>query len=146
MNDICTSVEHSKKLLELGIDVKTADMWWAERYEGRVTENGQYIVAEEPYYYPSLIKPSDNNYSQDTIKDIPAWTLTALEQLMPFHIIENNERYGFGQWKGLNARGETYCFQYKSNTEECLYETIHWNNPLNAAFEMVCWLKENGKI
>ena len=28
MNKICTSIEQSKKLIELGIDVNTADMFW----------------------------------------------------------------------------------------------------------------------
>jgi hypothetical protein len=28
MNKICTSIEQSKKLLELGIDVNTADMYY----------------------------------------------------------------------------------------------------------------------
>jgi hypothetical protein len=28
MNKICTSIEQSKKLIELGLDVNTADMFW----------------------------------------------------------------------------------------------------------------------
>lgn len=28
MNKICTSIEQSKKLIELGIDINTADMFW----------------------------------------------------------------------------------------------------------------------
>ena len=28
MNKICTSIEQSKKLIELGIDIDTADMFW----------------------------------------------------------------------------------------------------------------------
>lgn len=27
---ICTSIEQSKKLVELGIDINTADMYWEE--------------------------------------------------------------------------------------------------------------------
>ncbi len=30
MSKICTSLEQSKRLIELGIDVKTADMFWAD--------------------------------------------------------------------------------------------------------------------
>ena len=29
MSKICTSIEQSKKLIELGIDVNTADMYWS---------------------------------------------------------------------------------------------------------------------
>ena len=77
-----TGVEQSKKLAEI-LPLESADMWWAERYEGRVLENGQYVVNDTPYYYLSIIQPSSNNNSQDTIKDIPCWSLAALLDLMP---------------------------------------------------------------
>lgn len=96
---IATTIEQSKKLIELGIDINTADMWWAERYEGRITEEGQYIVAKEPYYYLSFIKPSDVNYSQDIVKDIPAWSLSALLGLIPngtqFMLMKHNENFAY---------------------------------------------------
>ncbi len=147
MNSICTSLEQSKKLMELGIDINTAGMWWAERYRGHTTKDYQYIVDNTPYYYLSLTKPSDDNYSQDTIKDISAWGFSALLSLMPFHIIENNQRYAFSMHKGSNRNGETYIFRYNIfNTDICLYSTGYYNNPIDAAFEMVVWLKENKKI
>ena len=127
INNICTSPEQSKKLVELGIDVNTADMWWAERYEGVVTENGQYVVAEYPYYYLSLTKPSDTNYSQDTIKDIPAWSLAALlEQL--------DDAAGLAKDYGL-----WFCYD---NRKSCY--TKHYDNPVDACYEMIEKLKEKG--
>jgi hypothetical protein len=33
MNKICTDLSQSKKLMELGIDVSTADMRYSPRYE-----------------------------------------------------------------------------------------------------------------
>ena len=160
MNKICTSIEQSKKLIELGIDVNTADMWWAERYEGRVTENGQYIVAEEPYYYLSFIKPSDINYSQDTIKDIPAWSLSALLGLIP------SEIYGetiYGDTITYKVDFRKYKFTDDVDLYQIAYGSIKFDvdgqhsfkdmvntgqkeDPIDAAFQMVCWLKENGKI
>ena len=131
MNKICTSIEQSKKLIELGIDVYTADMFWKNGVSDK------YIQCFTPFVN------SGTNIDYDY--DIPAWSLSALLGLMPFQIIENN-RFGFYQWKGFNSQGETYCFEYKSNTGERLYETIHWNNPIDAAFEMVCWLLENKKL
>ena len=71
-----TDVEQSKKLAEI-LPLDSADMWWSERYSGRVTFGG-YIVEETPYYYLSLTKPSEGNYSQDAVKDIPAWSIKAL--------------------------------------------------------------------
>ena len=84
------------------------------------------------------------------LKDIPLTTpccsLSALLGLMPFHIIENNNRFKFYQVKGFNKQGETYRFGYKTNYPSFLFETSWYNNVVDAAFEMICWLKENEKI
>lgn len=123
MNKICTSQEQSKKLVELGIDIHTADII--------------YNILDESYIRHNT--PIDKFHT-------PAWSLTALMKLIPFQIITKNERYGFRQWKGYNTQGETYCLEYISSTNQRLYETYHWNNPLDAAFEMVCWLKKEEYI
>ena len=130
MNKICTSLEQSQKLIELGIDIKTADM--------------DYIpFTNNPQEYDCIINVWNNEHEKDWI---PAWSLTALIELMPYHIIENNIRYAFKQYKGYNSQGETYRFEYVSNFGITLYETYYLNNLVDAAFEMVCWLKENKKI
>ena len=131
MNKICTSIEQSKKLIELGIDINTADMvYCVELYK-------------EGWKYSNEAYPIDGTLEGD---DIPAWSLSALENLMTFQLIENNNRYGFYQVKGFNKQGETYRFGYKSNNNSFLFETSWSNNPVDAAFEMICWLKENEKI
>ena len=76
-----TDLEQSKKLAEI-LPIESADMWWAERYRGHTTKDYQFIVDDTPYYYLSLTKPSDGNYSLDTIKDIPCWSLAALFSLI----------------------------------------------------------------
>jgi len=96
---IATSVEQSKKLLELGIDKNTSDMyyWCGEdlRIGGR--------------------KAQDDDY------DVPAWSLTALLEMLPNDTIYRPMLYN-NLWHGKN----------------------NWfDNPLDAAFEMICWLKEN---
>ena len=90
MNKICTSLEQSKKLMKLGIDVNTADMMW------------EYDSDKETYWNKPTIIPIDSYVFVD---DIPAWSLTALEKLMPFQLIENNSRFGFYQVKGFNKQG-----------------------------------------
>lgn len=132
MNKICTSIEQSKRLIELGIDIYTADMFWKNGVSDK------YIQCFTPFV------GSDTNMDYDY--DIPAWSLTALLKLMPFHIIENNNRFGFYQGKGFNKQGETYRFGYKTNNDSFLFETSLHNDVVEAAFEMIVWLKENGKI
>ena len=131
MSKICTLQEQSQKLIELGINLSTADMFWDT------------LFAKKP-------KAQVNNHhfidEYDDEHRVPAWSLSALEGLMPFHIIENNNRFGFYQVKGFNKQGETYRFGYKTNNDSFLFETSWYNDVIDAAFEMVCWLKENKKI
>lgn len=102
-----TSIEQSKTLAEI-LPLESADMWWAERYAGRV-ENYEYIVEEKPVYYLSFTKPSDENYSQDTIKDIPCWSLAALLSVLPSVI----KRKGKRMFLTLEKAG-AYNLYYKS--------------------------------
>ena len=109
MNKICTSIEQSQKLLELGIDVNTADMYWW--YSGK------------RYYVESM---DDDDFNKKS--DIPAWSLSALLELMPA-----------GNILFRNTLSKNYkCI----NT----VDSDDYDNPLDAAFEMVCWLKENEEI
>lgn len=122
-----TDLEQSKLLAEI-LPLESADnyySWHDERY---------YIVNKDcPYPY--------------SIKErIPCWSLVALLELMPFQIIVENNRFGFYQVKGFNKQGETYRFGYKTNNDSFLFETSWHNDVLDAAFEMICWLKENNKL
>ena len=70
MNKICTSINQSKKLIELGVDVNTADMLWT--YDFTVNDiNGLNVIS--------------NNFKIEE-NDIPAWSLSALLDVIPKHI------------------------------------------------------------
>lgn len=121
MIKICTSLEQSKKLLELGIDVNTADMyyqWYSE------TESALHV----------------GKGSKKLNADCPAWSLSALLGLMPDKISINNESYYLSfTKKSVEFRGPITWDGQKTKSFEM-------DNILDAAFEMVCWLKENNKI
>jgi hypothetical protein len=69
MTKICTDIDQSKKLIELGIDLNTADMYWS--------------VDEIPYYcYPVGDIVTDWEYAQENGM-LPAWSLSNLLELMP---------------------------------------------------------------
>lgn len=110
MNKICTTIEQSKKLIELGVDVNTADMYWW--YGGKI-------------YYVEAIDDGDFNKESDT----PAWSLSALLELIPNWQMQTQD----------NGIGILYCCK-----EEI--KIIEGETPLDAAFQMVVLLKENGKI
>jgi hypothetical protein len=109
MNKICTSLEQSKKLIKLGIDINTADMYrW---YSGR------------RYYVESM---DDDDFNEES--DVPAWSLSALLELIP--------------------AGNILLRDALSKNYKCInsIDSNLYDNPLDAAFEMVVWLKENEKI
>jgi len=126
-----TDIEQSKKLEEI-LPIESADM----RYH-TISKYNPY-PCDEIVYTIYFGNPSGD--------DIPCWSLAALSKLMPFQIIKNNNRFGFYQVKGFNKQGETYRFGYKTNNDSFLFETSWYNDVIDAAFEMVVWLKENDKL
>jgi hypothetical protein len=140
-----TTIEQSRKLIELGLDPSTADMFYA-------TEFGT-IIAEPPYEVEG---------HEPCIPFTPAWSLTALLELMPYFITikeegEPDEYYHFQ----LNRNGSVFRSKWQASyhglkTERGKVHTrrIHWEvgpngeseTPLDAAFETVCWLIEQGHI
>ena len=128
MNKICTSIEQSKKLIELGIDVNTADMLWT--YDFTVNDiNGLNVISEN-------LKPEE--------KDIPAWSLTALLGFMP-------KLYEFEDDLDDGGCQPNLCKGWDNNLWHVvyrfsIYNTEWYDDPIDAAFEMVCWLKQERKI
>ena len=118
MNKICTNLEQSKKLIELGIDRKSSDMYY---WCGEDLRIGGYKAQDEDY-------------------DISAWSLTALLDILA------------KETHNIDEDGHIVLSSYKGNWWDlspinCDSEEIKdSNSPLDAAFEMICWLKENGKI
>jgi len=91
MNKICTSIEQSKKLMELGIDVNTADMYWW--YGGKV-------------YYVEAMEDGDFNKESD----IPCWSLAALLEVIPNVVVENfdDTTYVVSAHKKIDGVGYAY--------------------------------------
>jgi len=115
---ICTDIEQSKKLIELGIDPKTADMNWHS------LPNIEPFSRTFPYIH-------ENGATEGIL---PAWSLSALLELMPYCRIET---YAGGFFS-------TYYCSHGAMNEVNHFEKC--KTPVDAAFEMVCWLKENEKI
>ena len=121
-----TSIEQSKKIAEI-LPLESADGYWFKGFPS------------QPYMVYTKGTPNPGEH-------ISCWSLAALEELMPFKIIKNNERFEFYQVKSLNKQGGVYRFGYKTSNNSFLFETSWYNDVIDAAFEMVCWLKENRKI
>lgn len=122
MNKICTSIEQSIKLIELGIDINTADMYWfvPADDEGEFDEKVNVIYNKADYcLFEKVMDFNDTPY-------IPAWSLSALLELIPNYVINK-------------ADDKTYANLYYG------LKSSH-DNLVDAAFEMICQMKENGKL
>lgn len=128
MNKICTSLEQSKKLIELGVDINTADMRYGYiapyDFSDRMYDGGY----DEVPYPKDFLKKNPNFSENEYDGELPAWSLSALLELIPERIPGTKLVI---KWDG----------SYYIEGRDCLFDTA-----IDAAFEMVVWLKENGKI
>ena len=113
MNKICTDLSQSKRLIELEIDRKSSDMYY---WCGEDLRIGGYKAQCEEF-------------------DIPAWSFTSLLGLIPDKISINNESYYLSFTKtSVEFRGPITWDGQKA-------KSFKMDNILDAAFQMVCWLK-----
>ena len=115
MNKICTSIKQSQRLVELGIDVNTADMCYGIDDDTLKYNDSPWLI---PYY-------------KYTIKEhyIPCWSLAAL-----LNMIDSQS--------GLCKDYDLWiCYDNRKS-----HITKHYENAIDAVFEMIVWLKENKKI
>lgn len=131
MNGIATTIKQSKKLIELGIDINTADMHYNK------WDNDE----EEEYHLKCGGLPKlEFKYATN----IPAWSLSALIELMPEHIVINNKvSNSLKMDKEEGGIGFCYFFGAIDKVDDIVICDM---TPINAAFEMVCYLLENKLI
>lgn len=117
MNKICTTIEQSQKLIELGIDVNTADMMWDDW--SLIDEGWKLSIG----YHPEIEK----DYGR---KCYPAWSLAALLDMLNYPTLMHE-----------------FCGSEKEKwflTIEDPEETYRvWeNDPIDACYEMILKLHE----
>lgn len=120
-----TTIEQSKKLIELGLNPDTADMCIWES-EGKL-----YVYVHKP----------------DDINCIPCWSLGALLEVMPPYLFEFERGIDLNIYRNLNGKG--WHVSYMPNNDESMQkdkfrQITNGGTPIEAAYNMVCWLLENG--
>lgn len=139
MNKICTSIKQSQKLIELGISFNTADMCYCPIMDIDSGKSSGYL--ETPECYPfSEVKDSLVPY-------LPAWSLSSLLELIPPYLGEFNDGIDFGFSKSMNGKWySAHYIQLDNSGLATFTKTVTGDTAIDAAFEMVVWLKENEKI
>lgn len=111
---VCTSIEQSNRLVELGINPKTADMGWFKAYSLR----------EEIY------KPYIKGYKLENHQsDIPAWSIYKLIEIISIDVTFKNEF--------IVINNNTKMFNSSTNVYDNLIDVIEYlinDNKINSEF------------
>ena len=138
MNKICTDINQSKKLIELGIPKNTADMFYADIV---INDEHKYNLHPLESYGFKTFKDTKERESAK-LKFIPAWSLSALLKMFPNGVWYNN--YYTVPILLPQIKNKWICRLY--NPENDTDITYIKDNPFDAVFEMIVWLKENNII
>ena len=135
MNKICTSIEQSKKLLELGIDINTADMRYGYiapyEYSDRMFDGGY----DEVPYPKDFLKRNPNFSENEYDGELPAWSLAALLDVLPEGVIKNYYA------PNLQKENGKYSIAYGN---EVLLSIA--DNPVDACVELIEKLHKEGLL
>lgn len=136
-----TTIEESKKLLEIGIPVESADMYYCYSMDIKIEE---FDYDETPTIIDDVNKAD--------VYDIPCWSLNALLELMPKSINKYDELNRCNKNYSINLfRSYYHCCSYSfgpSLKEEnhdnlCCFGEENW---IDAVVKTIIWLKEQKYI
>lgn len=121
-----TNLEQSKRLTKI-LPLDSADMCYAN-------DGTSIKIDANPYNVRKLM------WKDYVVEVIPCWSLAALLDILAkeTHNIDEDGYIVLSSYKGN---------WWNLSPINCISEEIkESNNPLNAAFQMICWLKENNKL
>lgn len=130
-----TDIDQSKKLVELGIDVNTADMRYGYiapyDYSDRMYDGGY----DEVPYQKDFLKKNPNFSENEYDGEFPAWSLAALLEVLPLEVETHKQTDGHKIYYYV----ETYM---KRMDMEIYLSTERHENLVDACVEMIYKLKE----
>lgn len=131
MTKLCTDIRQSKRLQELGLDTKTADLsWYCIDTDYQDYLNSGFTLELEPY----------SDYEGITGYE-PAWSLPKLLDMLPPRLYYHGEEYFMEFFK--TTKGE-WVIQYPK--QGTLFPIVchqeSFDSPIDAIYQMVCYLQE----
>lgn len=137
MAKLCTDIRQSKRLQELGLNTKTADLsWYCIDTNHKDYLNSGFTLKLEPYSDYEGIAGYE-----------PAWSLTKLLKLLPRGIREFNPDRTYR----LNLNMLYSTIEYVTNNfDKVKIEKEFWDidgtEIIDAVFDMAVWLAKNGYL
>lgn len=130
---IATTLEQSRKLVELGISADTADMHYAFSAIGGAAFQDMIDASAM-----LLLENYNRKYPYE-----PAWSLSALLDILP-NDLDHTTTLCKGGWDDFTLKymNEWFC-EYEIETTSTI---THSENPIDAVFKMIVKLKENKLI
>lgn len=131
MTKLCTDIRQSKRLQELGLNTKTADLsWYCIDTDHKDYLNSGFTLELEPY----------SDYEGITGYE-PAWSLPKLLDMLPPRLYYHGEEYFMEFFK--TPIGE-WVIQYPK--QGTLFPIVchqeSFDSPIDAIYQMICYLQE----
>lgn len=130
-----TTLEQSRKLIELGLDPKTADLWLTEFQQMKIV-GWESVPDGEKTVSVSFCKPE--RLATASYAFTPCWSTDALLAVIPHTGFDGIELTNYSDEKVV----WTASFHWKTDSTPIRLGYT----PLEAVYETVCWLLENGYI
>lgn len=145
-----TDLEQSKKLAEI-LPLESADMIYMPIMDIDSMSNSGFFNIPECYPF--------NEFKDSNNKPLPCWSLAALMNLLPSKFTEKG-KYSETTY---NIDIRKYALTEDVDVHQIAYGNYHWHddgscswsdmintgekeNLIDAAFQMIIWLKENNKL
>ena len=135
---ICTDIDQSKKLIKLEVDINNVDMTYVSMKD--YGENTYHLTVGKTDVDWAKDELGNLNWNDVYEKYIPAWSLSALLGLMPTD--DKKDEY----YVVAESHSDYHTVSYRNCWDGCIHSEYSEESLLDAAFEMVVWLKENEKI
>lgn len=142
MNKICTSIEQAKKLAEF-LPLESADMCLTfvnNVWNPVWGKTDDIYKLQKDCYEPDYAKDEYVDFDEFEPKIVPCWSLSVLLGLMPTD--DKKDEY----YVTTESHSDYYTVNYRNCWDGCIHSEYSEESLLDAAFEMVVWLKENGKL
>ena len=130
MTNIATTKEQSARLLQCGVSAESADMVWTH-------------FESDGEQYERLDVMSEDAYEVSSLKPFPAWSLSALLELLPKRIMNGVSRiYTVEIAYSHTFNDAPWTINYEGNG---LNKNTHFNgkSPIEACVKAIEWLTAN---